>query len=138
MCCIERRIWRSKIKCTSIHRILIAGSPILFKPDMLSIAFIGFRNVFFSFWILAYGDSLQIAIATHMVYQFVLSTSPCTYILKRYLAFASEAISRSESKTKEKPFSFMLRNKAKTNKKNSLELEQGKYIQNKINMLNDH
>ena len=137
MCCIERKIWGSKIRCTSIHRILIAELPILFKPDMLSITFIGFSIVFFSFWILGYSDILQIAISAHMVYQFVLSTSPCTYILKGYLAFASGAIYRSESKTKGKSLSYMLRNKkTKTNKQKTLQnqnkvsiLEQDEYAQ---------
>lgn len=67
-----------------------------------------------------------------MVYQFVLSTSLCTHILKRYLAFANGAISRSERKTKGKPLTLMLRNKQtkqkQANKPQTPDLEQGKCI----------
>lgn len=65
ICCIERRVWRSIVICCGAPRIFMAGPPILCKPAMVSITFIGFRNVFFSFWIWAYGDILQIAVSTH-------------------------------------------------------------------------
>lgn len=53
-----------------------------------------------------------------MAYWFVLSTSLCRYILKRYLAFASGAISRLGIEKRGKSLSLMLRNKQTKQNKN--------------------